>query len=68
MSFNGKRDDFDLNDLLAGAKRAEVKPRRAKSIIDEVSNALNNWPKHAYATGVTQGFSLGIAQQFRKLT
>ncbi|MDB4614932.1 HipA domain-containing protein [Akkermansiaceae bacterium] len=68
MTLNGKRDDFEMNDLLSAAKKANVKPRRAKSIIDEVKSDLNNWPKHGHASGVTQGFSVGIAQQFRQIS
>ena len=67
MTLNGKRDGFEMADLLAAATKAEVKPRRAKSIINEVRSALNNWPKHGYASDVTQGFSIGIAQQFRQI-
>ncbi|MDA7863083.1 type II toxin-antitoxin system HipA family toxin [Akkermansiaceae bacterium] len=67
MTLNGKRDDFEMNDLLSAAKKANVKPRRAISIINEVKSALNNCSKHGYASGVTQGFSVGIAQQFRQI-
>jgi len=67
MSLNEKRDDFEAADLQASAREAEVKPRRVRTIINEVKEALNQWPKHAYAAGVTQGFSIGIAQQFRQL-
>lgn len=68
MSLGGKRDDFTVDDLLKAASGATVKPRRAKIIIDEVRTALDSWSKHAFKAKVPQGFSLGIARQFRDIS
>ena len=67
MSLNGKRDDFTMEDLLAGARAATVKPRKARAIIEEVRYALSGWSKFAFQAKVPQGFSLGIAGQFRSI-
>lgn len=67
MSLGGKRDDFTVDDLLKAASAATVKPRRAKIIINEVRTALESWSKHAFKAKVPQGFSLGIARQFRDI-
>ncbi|MEN8797315.1 MAG: HipA domain-containing protein, partial [Akkermansiaceae bacterium] len=67
MSLNCKRDDFTIDDLIAAARAATVKPRKARLIIEEVRNALNGWSKYAFQAKVPQGFNLGIARQFRIL-
>ena len=50
MSCNGKRDQFELDDLLAAAKAADVK--RPKQIIEEVENAVSKWTEHAESAGI----------------
>ncbi|MDB4353938.1 type II toxin-antitoxin system HipA family toxin [Akkermansiaceae bacterium] len=67
MTFNSKRDGFDMDDLLQGAARADVKPRRAKAIISKIQNAIDQWSRHAYSAGVPSGLSIGIAKQFRTI-
>lgn len=67
VNLGGKRDDFTVDDLLKAASAATVKSRRAKIIIHEVRTALESWSKHAFKAKVPQGFSLGIARQFRDI-
>ncbi|MGJ8695073.1 MAG: type II toxin-antitoxin system HipA family toxin [Verrucomicrobiaceae bacterium] len=67
MTFNAKRDDFTLADLLAVATRADVKPRRAKTIINDIRSAIDHWSRHAYTAGIASGLSIGIARQFRTI-
>lgn len=67
MSLNGKRDDFTMEDLMAAAQAAIVKPRMAHAIIEQVRSALSGWSKYAYQAKVPQGFNLWIARQFRDL-
>jgi len=47
MSMNGKRDNFTLEDLLATAKTASIKVRRAEGIINQVIESVKNWPEFA---------------------
>ena len=47
MSLNGKRDRFDLQDLIAFAETASIKPAKARSLIANVRDAVMNWPHYA---------------------
>jgi serine/threonine-protein kinase HipA len=52
MSVNGKRDGFEINDLLALGKSAAIKPARARDIIDAVAASVRKWPEFADTAGV----------------
>jgi serine/threonine-protein kinase HipA len=52
MSLNGKRDGFDLEDLLTFAAAGGVKQSRAKSILTEVSAAVSQWRRFAQDAGM----------------
>ena len=43
MTFNGKRDNFRTEDLLAAASAADLRPPKAKSIFREVHAAVAGW-------------------------
>ncbi|MEO1202725.1 MAG: type II toxin-antitoxin system HipA family toxin [Pseudomonadota bacterium] len=65
MSVNGKRDGFEIDDLLALAKTGGVKPRRARQLIDKVVAAADDWPEHASAAGVPEEDIVRIGRAFR---
>ncbi|MGE6742288.1 type II toxin-antitoxin system HipA family toxin [Allorhizobium pseudoryzae] len=52
MSLNGKRDRFEMADLLAFAQTASIKPAKAKALISHVSEVVVNWPRYARDAGV----------------
>ena len=52
MSLNGKRDGFAMDDLLAFAETASIKPAKAKTLISNVSEVVANWPQYALDAGV----------------
>jgi len=52
MSLNGKVDDFTLHDLRTGADRAMLKRSSAARIVDEVREAVSDWPDYASQAGV----------------
>lgn len=52
MSLNGKRDGFDVDDLLTFASVGGVKKAKAKTILSEVSEAVSVWRKFAMDSGV----------------
>ena len=52
MSINGKRDGFELEDLLALAKTADIKRARAKQMVDRIIEAVHHWPDFAGEAGV----------------
>lgn len=47
MTMNGKRDQFTLEDFNACAKKALLKRGLAKSILEDVTNAVQNWQSFA---------------------
>ena len=67
MSVNEKQDGFELEDLLTFAKTATIKTRRAKTLIDQVKQALKMWPIFAEKAGVEEKWAQQIASNFRTL-
>ncbi len=53
MSMNGKRDDFTLLDFAACAKTASLKRGLYKEILEQVQDAISQWPKIAREVGVS---------------
>ncbi|MCP4074903.1 MAG: HipA domain-containing protein, partial [Gammaproteobacteria bacterium] len=64
MSCNGKRDNFNLEDLLIAAKAADVK--NPKDIINEVEQATSRWYEFAENAGVTLERIESIGQLHRQ--
>ncbi len=52
MSLGGKRDGFDLSDLVAFGEFAGLKERKMKTIIAEIIDVVKQWTKFAEQTGV----------------
>jgi len=52
MSVNGKRDNFDMSDILQLAESAGIKTRSAKNIVGEVASAIGKWASFADEAGV----------------
>lgn len=67
MSLNGKRDGFEMADLLTFAKTASIKPSRAKSMISNISEAVANWPKYAQEAGVDEETTQRIGNAHRTI-
>jgi serine/threonine-protein kinase HipA len=44
MSINGKRDNFEKEDLIHFAEIAGIKKSRAEEMIEKVVNAIKCWP------------------------
>ncbi|VAW54961.1 HIPA PROTEIN [hydrothermal vent metagenome] len=66
MSCNGKRDNFELDDLLAAAKSADVS--RPREIIAQVENAVLHWQEHAEKTGIKEEHAASIGNLYRHFT
>jgi hypothetical protein len=63
MSLNGKRDGFSHADLITvGESIGIAKPGR---IIDQVLEAVNDWPKYAGRAGVKPAIRKEIARHHR---
>jgi serine/threonine-protein kinase HipA len=52
MSVNGKRNRFELGDLIALAKAADIKKARAEQMIQRVIEVVDRWPDFAVEAGV----------------
>jgi hypothetical protein len=52
MTINGKTDEFTREDFKAVAQVAGLKHGRPDSILTEVMNAVEEWPRYAKTAGV----------------
>ncbi|WP_444889884.1 type II toxin-antitoxin system HipA family toxin [Microbulbifer sp. DLAB2-AA] len=65
MSINGKRDHFQLEDLLAVGRAISIK--RPMDIIEEVAAAVKQWQGFAEHAGVSESWTVEINQNLRQL-
>ena len=65
MSINGKRDNFELSDLVALASVGGIKKRKAKEITSQVIEAVGTWRKQADAAGVPEEDAVKIQKVLR---
>jgi len=65
MSLNGKRDNFELDDLINFAAQAGLKRRRALSLVREVVEPIGRWADFADEAGVSAAHRDQIVRQFR---
>ncbi len=65
MSLNGKRDDFEVFDLVACARGASMKRGRAEEILEQVRGAVGSWLKIAERSGVPAARAAAIAAAHR---
>ena len=63
MSVNGRRRDIGDDDLLAAARAAGLKPRRAREALDRVRAAVARWPDFANEANVRDDFAEDIRRQ-----
>ncbi len=67
MSINGKRDGFDLEDLLALGRLAGLKRPRALAVIEEVDASVGDWQSFANEAGVDANVTQRIGNAHRRL-
>lgn len=60
MSINGKRDNFTQQDLIEVSNRTDI--GHPQKIMDEVREAVAQWPEFAKAAGVNKSVALSISQ------
>ena len=65
MSINGKRDRFEIDDLIAFASVGGIKKRKATSIVHEVAAAVSKWKTHSAAAEVPEDTARKIKNTFR---
>jgi serine/threonine-protein kinase HipA len=67
MSVNGKRDDFEIEDLVALARAGDIKRRKALAIAEEVDAAVAEWPARAAEAGVPEAMAARVEGAQRRL-
>jgi serine/threonine-protein kinase HipA len=65
LSVNGRRLDIKLEDLMSVAKAMNV--RKAKDIIEQVNDVVQNWSKYAGETGVDGEIEMAVKSTLLKL-
>ncbi|HEU5358168.1 MAG TPA: type II toxin-antitoxin system HipA family toxin [Gemmatimonadales bacterium] len=66
LALNGKVDDFRRADLLALGARFGVR-RDGAAVIDQVVDAVGDWPRYAAATGVPKARVTAIGAAHRRM-
>jgi serine/threonine-protein kinase HipA len=67
MSLAGKTDDFEIDDLLAFGRFADLKANETKAIIGDIGSALANWGELSLQAGVPPEMSAKARNGFRSL-
>ena len=65
MSLNGKRDEFDLEDLIAFGAYCGFSRRRSQSLIAQVSAPVSAWRTYADDAGVYEVDAARIQKALR---
>ena len=65
MRMNGKRDQFDRQDIVDCGKTVGLKRGRAETILRNVQKALFEWPKFAETADIAEGQAVRISRAFR---
>lgn len=65
MSLNGKRDHFQLSDLVEFGRFCDIKANSASKIIDEIKGLVLNWQVYADIAGVPSIMSNAISRSMR---
>ena len=62
MAVNGKRFEITDDDILACARFANMRERKARAVLDEVRAAVREWPRFAVEAEVRDDFAAEIAK------
>ena len=65
MSVNGKRDDFELADFEACARTVSISSRRVRALLEDVREAVSEWPRFADDVGVGADWRKAIDPSLR---
>ena len=66
MSVNGKRTGITDEDILTCAHLANMRERKAKIVLDEVKDAVCEWPRFAAEAEVRDEFATAIANRLKQ--
>jgi serine/threonine-protein kinase HipA len=65
MTVNGKRDGFEVDDLVACGKAGGVQSRRIRPLLQQVHDAVSRWPEFATAAAVKPEWIIQIGASHR---
>jgi serine/threonine-protein kinase HipA len=65
MTMNGKSDQFTLDDVFQCGATIEMQRNRPKKVLDEVVEAVREWPEFARASGVPEEVAAAVAQDHK---
>ena len=65
MRVNGKRDQFEMEDLIELSKKADLKKDKATKILENITNVFKNWDEYAEKAGVFENFKNEIRKNLR---
>jgi serine/threonine-protein kinase HipA len=66
MSLNGKRDGFDLSDLIRFGVFCGMKPKKAENIVRDMRTHVENWIEYADKAGVAENVATSIHRMMRR--
>ena len=67
MSLSGKTDQFDLDDLIAFGRFADLKPAETKAIISDIQSAIADWIRVTRKAGVPKTMADQARNGFRSI-
>jgi serine/threonine-protein kinase HipA len=66
MSLNGKRDKFELSDLIEFGTFGGIKPKKSEGLIRNIHDHLDMWPDYAEQAGVAKHVAASINKAMRR--
>lgn len=66
MSLNGKRDQFELDDLVAFGVFCGMKPKKARDILTGIHERVEDWMRYADQAGVPESTAAKLHRAMRR--
>ena len=54
MTINGKKSNISMNDMIACGQNMDIKTSKCRKIMEEVRDAVNEWPDVAHSVGIRE--------------
>nr|WP_278044255.1 type II toxin-antitoxin system HipA family toxin [Corticibacter populi] len=65
MSLNGKRDHFELDDLIAFGIFCGIKPQKARDIVGSIHACALDWMRYAAQAGIAEPIAASLQRSMR---
>ncbi|WP_067751260.1 type II toxin-antitoxin system HipA family toxin [Orrella dioscoreae] len=66
MSLNGKRDHFEIDDLVAFGAFCGMKPKKARDIVADIHQRVEDWMRYADQAGVPESTAAKLHRGMRR--